>query len=155
MPEDTGGRLSRPRWSRNAVLWFLNLAFCASESLPHAAPRALPTSPKAMLGFAFTILGRSALQKIMYGPGALLTLTLSSFFLISGAGAWTRRSTGFVECFPADLAAATMTAKRAASTQCETLARPEMLRAEWHARERDTQRRSKARWGTGRCVCAL
>merc|ERR1719246_267850 len=91
---------------------FLNLAFCASESLPHAAPRALPTSPKAMLGFAFTILGRSALQKIMYGPGALLTLTLSSFlpalpfdalplpfeafgflafFLISGAGAWTRR----------------------------------------------------------------
>merc|ERR1719246_140333 len=108
---------------------FLNLAFCASESLPHAAPRALPTSPKAMLGFAFTILGRSALQKIMYGPGALLTLTLSSFlpalpfealafsafgfsafFLISGAGAWTRRSTGFVERFPADLAAATMTA---------------------------------------------
>merc|ERR1740139_1211572 len=136
MPEDTGGRLSRPRWSRNAVLWFLNLAFCASESLPHAAPRALPTSPKAMLGFAFTILGRSALQKIMYGPGALLTLTLSSFlpalpfealplpfeafafsafFLISGAGPWPRRSTGFVERFPADLAAATMMNSRNAS----------------------------------------
>ena len=28
------------------------------------------TSLKAMLGFASTILGRSALQKIMYGPGA-------------------------------------------------------------------------------------
>ena len=54
-------------------------AFCASDSLPHAAPSALPTSPKGMLGLALTILGRSALQKIMYGPGARLTLGLSSF----------------------------------------------------------------------------
>ena len=58
---------------------YLYLAFWASDSLPHAAPSALPTSPKGMLGLALTILGRSALQKIMYGPGARLTLGLSSF----------------------------------------------------------------------------
>ena len=47
----------------------VTLAFWASESLPHAAPSALSTSPNAMLGLAFTILGRSAWQKIMYGSG--------------------------------------------------------------------------------------
>ena len=47
----------------------VTLAFWASESLPHAAPSALSTSPNAMLGLTFTILGRSAWQKIMYGSG--------------------------------------------------------------------------------------
>merc|ERR550514_66673 len=55
--------------------YFLYLAFCASESLPHAAPSALPTSPKPMLGFALTILGRCSLQNTMYGPGAFLTFS--------------------------------------------------------------------------------
>lgn len=45
-----------------------HLAFCASESLPQAAPRALPTSPKLMFGLALTILGRCSLQNTMYGP---------------------------------------------------------------------------------------
>ena len=67
-----------PRETRPQAV-YLYLAFWASDSLPHAAPSALPTSPKGMLGLALTILGRSALQKIMYGPGARLTLGLSSF----------------------------------------------------------------------------
>ena len=67
-----------PQGSRPQAV-YLYLAFWASDSLPHAAPSALPTSPKGMLGLALTILGRSALQKIMYGPGARLTLGLSSF----------------------------------------------------------------------------
>jgi hypothetical protein len=39
------------------------------------------------LGLALTILGRSALQKIMYGPGARLTLGLSSFLPLEALAA--------------------------------------------------------------------
>ena len=59
----------------DARAYFLYFAFCASDSLPHAAPSALPTSPKLISLFFATILGRSSLQKIMYGPGGLLTLS--------------------------------------------------------------------------------
>ena len=41
---------------------YLYLAFWASVIPRHLAPSSLPTSPKVNLGFAATILGRSALQ---------------------------------------------------------------------------------------------
>ena len=46
-------------------VYFLYLAFWASESLPQAAPSALPTSPNAIFGFFLTMPGRSCLQKSM------------------------------------------------------------------------------------------
>jgi len=41
----------------------LYVSFSAWLSLPHAAPRALPTSPKVKAGLALTILGRISSQK--------------------------------------------------------------------------------------------
>merc|ERR1719469_1337859 len=70
---------------------FEALAFSAFGFL--ALSSFLPALPFEALPFPFEALAFSAFGFL-------------AFFLISGAGAWTRRSTGFVERFPADLAAA-------------------------------------------------
>ena len=56
----------------------VNLAFWASDIARHLAPSSLAISPKVNMGFAATILGRSALQNFMYGPGSRLGLSTCS-----------------------------------------------------------------------------
>ena len=60
------------------------LAFWASDIARHLAPSSLPTSPKVNVGFAATILGRSALQNFIYGPGSRLGLSAFATFAFLG-----------------------------------------------------------------------